>query len=277
MQMLSNILPGIREVRAPFVAGFITLVALYLILDERIAILTGPSADNSIEAVRRLLGKSGRLAVAGIVTYLVGALIMQAMKQIKYRTAYRLDSWVSKKYNISEYARKPRKDWSAMARLVIPFSRTSLARLLSKCDSDRDLTNVVQFEIRRSGGKRLLVANKDLYLGYDRLQAEADLRRAAAWPGLVLLVALIGSFSSWPLWEISIGTTIGLIILLGLGLDARVINLEANSMYAHAVADGIVSTAALDERALKSSDTAKSRQSDKSTIEAIPVTTKSGA
>jgi hypothetical protein len=178
MQMLSNILPGIREVRAPFVAGFITLVALYLILDERIAILTGPSADNSIEAVRRLLGKSGRLAVAGIVTYLVGALIMQAMKQIKYRTAYRLDSWVSKKYNISEYARKPRKDWSAMARLVIPFSRTSLARLLSKCDSDRDLTNVVQFEIRRSGGKRLLVANKDLYLEYDRLQAEADLRRA---------------------------------------------------------------------------------------------------
>jgi hypothetical protein len=273
MQMLSNLLPGIREVRAPFVAGFITLVALYLFLDEQIAILTGPSAtDNGIETVRNLLGLSGRLAVAGIIAYLVGALVMQAMKQIKYRTAYRLDSWISKKYNISEYARKPRKDWSLTARLVIPFSRTSLARLLSKCDFDRDLTNVVQFEIRRSGGKRLLVANKDLYLEYDRLQAEAELRRAVAWPGLVLLVALIGSLS-WPLWAALTGIAISLIILLGLGVDARMINLQANSMYAHAVADGIVSTASLDEYDAKKA--AKSGQSDKSTDETRPVTAKS--
>jgi hypothetical protein len=275
MQMLSNLLPGIREVRAPFVAGFITLVALYLFLDKQIADLTAPSAiDNGIERVHDLLGVSGRLALAGIVTYLVGALIMQAMKQIKYRTAYRLDSWVSEKYNISEYARKPRKDWSLTARLVIPFSRASLARLLSECDFDRNLTNVVQFEIRRSGGKRLLVANKDLYLEYDRLQAEADLRRAAAWPGLVLLVALIGSVS-WPLWAILIGTIIGLIILLGLGMDARVINLEANSLYAHAVADGIVSTASLDEYDAKK--VAKSRQPDASTNETRPVAAQSGA
>jgi hypothetical protein len=279
MKMLSNLLPGLREVRAPFVAGCITLVALYLLLDEHIADLAGLSAtDNGIKNVSKLLLGAGGLAVAGIFAYLVGALIMQAMKQIKYRTAYLLDGWVSKKYSISEYASKPRDEWSLMARLIIPFSRTSLARLREKCEFDSDRTNVVQFEIRRSGGKRLLVANKDLYLEYDRLQAEADLRRAAAWPGLILLVALIDSVSSWwPLRDIIIGTIIGLIILLGLGIDARMINLQANSMYAHTVADGIVSTAALDERARELRDAAKSRQSDSSTSEAEPATTKSEA
>ena len=73
--MLSSLLPGIREVRAPFVAGFITLVALYLLFDRQIAILTQPSAvDNGIRTVTSLLGLSGRLAVGGIIAYLVGAL-----------------------------------------------------------------------------------------------------------------------------------------------------------------------------------------------------------
>lgn len=274
--MLSSLLPGIRGVRAPFVAGFIMLVALYLFLDKQIAILTQPSAtDNGIETVLNLLGLSGRLAVGGIVAYLVGALIMQTMKQMTYRTAYLLDKWISKKYNISEFARRPREDWTFFARLVIPFSRTSVARLLSRCNFDRDLTNAVQFEIRRGGGKRLLVANRDLYLEYDRLQAEAELRRAVAWPGLVLLLALIGSLS-WPLWAALIGIIISLIILLGLAIDARMINLEANSMYAHAVADGIVSTASLDARALESEDGAMFRQSNKLANESKPVAAKSG-
>lgn len=196
--MLSSLLPGIREIRAPFVAGFISLLALYLLLDKQIAVLTQPSsADDGVKMVLNLLGLTGRLAVAGVVTYLVGALILQAMQQIRYRTAYWLNAWASKKYNVVEWAQKPREKWTLLGRLIIPFSRTSLDRLFRRCYSKPDLADDVQLEIRRGGGKRLLVINKDLYLEYDRLQSGAELRRAVAWPGLLLLAALVFSLS-WP-------------------------------------------------------------------------------
>ena len=77
--MLSNLLPGIREVRAPFVAGFITLVALYLFLDEEVADLTGPGAtDNSIETwariarVVRWAGRSRNCCLSGWRTHYAG-------------------------------------------------------------------------------------------------------------------------------------------------------------------------------------------------------------
>jgi hypothetical protein len=246
MQMLSSLLPGIREIRAPFVAGFIFLVALYLLLDKQITVLTQPSsADAGVKMVMKWLDSTGRLAVAGIVAYLVGALVLQAMQQIRYRAAYRLNAWTGKKYNIVEWGDKPREEWTLWGRLMIPFSRTSLVRLIARCNSDPILTDAVQLEIRRGGGKRLLVVNRDLYLEYDRLQSAAELRRAVAWPGVLLLAALVFSLS-WPLWAASIGVFLSLVVLFGLGLDARLMNKEANSMYAHAVADRIVSTPSLE-------------------------------
>lgn len=57
-------------------------------------------------------------------------------------------------------------------------------------------------------------------------------------------------------WAASIGVFLGLVVLFALALDARLINTEANSMYAHAVADRIVSTPSLealeDQRSVKS-------------------------
>jgi hypothetical protein len=244
-----SLLPGVRQLRAPFVAGAITLVAVYLLLDKQIDTLIQPSAaDRGVETVVRLLGLGGRLAVGAIVAYLVGSLVIQAIDYIRYFEEVSLHDWTKKKYDFVNWSSKPREEWTLWARLAIPFSRSSLVRLVARCGSNDELIDSVTIEIRRGRGKgRFLIASKDLYLEYDRLESEAELRRAIAWPGVILLVALIASLS-WPLWAALIGISAGLVILLGLGIHARIIQKDANSTYAHAVADRIVSTPSLEER-----------------------------
>jgi hypothetical protein len=264
--MLSSLLPGIRQLRAPFVAGVISMVAVYLLLDKQIDTLIQPSAaDPGVETIVSLLGLGGRLAVGAIAAYLVGSLILQAIDYIRYFEE-RFKGWMTKKYNFVDWAAKS-EEWTLWSRLAIPFSRSSLVRLVARCEFDPNLIEAVQSDIRRGRGKgRLLVVSKDLYLEYDRLEAEAEFRRAVAWPGLILLVALVASLS-WPIWAVWIGMITSLIVLLGLAIHARIIQKDANSIYAHAVADDLVSTASLD--ALKDEQSAKIGVLDNSPSEAI--------
>jgi hypothetical protein len=73
--VLANILPGLREIRAPLAAGYLWFVTFWVLFQDRIN--TGSTASGSVDALMRLKETVGPGAVGVAVTflaYLVGAL-----------------------------------------------------------------------------------------------------------------------------------------------------------------------------------------------------------
>lgn len=100
-------------------------------------------------------------------------------------------------------------------------------------------------DILYGGGKRLLVANRDLCGEYDRLRSEAEFCDAVVVPGSLLLLLVLMNLQFSPYVEVLVFG--GAVVLFAfLFHAARALDREALSMYAHAVADGVVSTQTLD-------------------------------
>jgi hypothetical protein len=73
--MLSSLLPGLREIRAPLAAGYVWLVVAWLLLHDRID--QGSSATGAVSALtefRDAIGLGGVAAATTFVAYLLGAL-----------------------------------------------------------------------------------------------------------------------------------------------------------------------------------------------------------
>lgn len=73
--MLSSLLPGLREVRAPLAAGFVWLVALWFLLDPRWT--RDSAAEGVIGSTNRLMDSMnllGQGVVLSFAAYLVGSL-----------------------------------------------------------------------------------------------------------------------------------------------------------------------------------------------------------
>jgi len=97
-----------------------------------------------------------------------------------------------------------------------------------------------------SGGKRMLVSAKDLYIEHDRLQSEAEFRDAIGLPGLCALALVLWNLKLTIPTEIS-ALAVGALLYVVLFIQARALDREAYSMHGHAVADGMVSTSRLDQ------------------------------
>ncbi len=73
--MLANLLPGLREIRAPLAAGYLWLVVGWLLLHDRVD--TGSSASGAVDALAELrdaIGVGGIAGAATFLAYLLGAL-----------------------------------------------------------------------------------------------------------------------------------------------------------------------------------------------------------
>lgn len=73
--MLTQLLPGFREVRAPLVTGYLYLALGWIWLYDSDLAESGQLAD--LEALLDHFGSAGRAALATIVAYLIGSLLMQ--------------------------------------------------------------------------------------------------------------------------------------------------------------------------------------------------------
>ena len=242
--MIASLLPGFRELRAPFASGAVLLAALYVAGYEKIRPATGgPRLGVGLNALFNLLGGRGRLVVLGVVTYLVGTVVVAWTRGLIRRLSLRLlPRTTNQAYLVSKQTR-----WMATA---APFSRASLRRVLGLCQDefgDASLAEAVCSEVISGGGKRLLVKNKDLYVEWDRLKSEAEFRDAMIGPAL-LFATLVLPALQWPWWGKTAGAIAVIVILSVLWGHARQLDREANSMYAHAIADGTVATASIDAR-----------------------------
>ena len=75
--MLTSLLPGLRELRAPLAAGYIWLLAWWLAFEPRLA--DRAEATDLLQSLYRLddaLSGFGLAAVASFVAYLAGSLSM---------------------------------------------------------------------------------------------------------------------------------------------------------------------------------------------------------
>lgn len=241
--MLASLLPGLRQLRAPLIAGALCIASLFLMLYESSRTsLAQEDLSAGLEALSDLLGAQGRLAALSVVTYLVGAGVVALVGALRRRGHLLALPQLVLVTGFSSSTTWPTR-WCHVTRS--PFTYASLVRLRRKCNDDQQLLKGVLADIINGGGVRLLASNTDLYQEYDRIRAEAEFREAVAVPGLVLLFVMVQQVA-WGLWT---ETLVGALVLIGLLLllvQAQALHREANSMYAHTVADGVVSTASLD-------------------------------
>lgn len=242
--MLASVLPGFRQLRAPFAAGALILAAIYVAIYDRLQpAATSDYLKPGLDSLLRLLGPQGRTVVLGVTAYLVGTVLVAAVRGvIRSASIRRIPQLTS-----AEYLTAARKGWSGV---VAPFSRPSLRRIIRLCQdefADPGLAKDVCSEIIAGGGKRLLVSNKDLYIEWDRTQSEAEFRDAIIAPVAIFAIVALAAVH-WAWWVKAISATTLAVITAVLWIDARRLDREANSMYAHAVADGTVATASIEAR-----------------------------
>lgn len=238
--MLGILIPGVREVRAPLVAGTLLLVSAYLLLfDSADSVFAENRVSPGLQSMYDLLGRTGLLVAGAIVAYLVGTVLTRLVTR---RVRQRQVALVPK-VAASSYLTAPTKP--RLLAFQAPFSRPSLTRICRLCQQRDVPAETVLGEIVLSGGKRLLAANRDLYSDYDRLQAEAEFRVAVVPPALLLSVAIALQVPAHPVVEMGAVLLVGVVCTFVVG-DALAILREANSMYAHMVVDGVVSTPTLD-------------------------------
>lgn len=176
---------------------------------------------------------------AAVAAYLIGTVIISAFEVAVREIDHRL---LMRSMAIWPYEGEKH----VVLRFLTPFSRPSLARLSQTCNGNQELMSAVCRNILTGGGNRLLVSNERLHGQFDRLRSEVEFRHGLAIPFLFLVWAATLRVS-WGASLEGFAWTLAVLIDLALLLQARVLSKWSFSLHAHAVADGDVSTPALDE------------------------------
>ncbi|MFI1169083.1 hypothetical protein ACH4UM_37340 [Streptomyces sp. NPDC020801] len=245
--MLTNLLPGLRDVRAPLAAGCIWLLTLWLILEDRLP--TRQQARGiwaSLYRLGGLVGAGGVFAAGAFLAYLVGAVLSVRVVTVNAHKAPR--TW---------------RFWES-GTLPPPVSRLALNDLVAflqehgtllpsdpqasmNAERRRGQRQVVDLAVRAILGEtrqlrtKLLLANSELFNEYDRAVAEAEFRKNVAFASVGLTAALGWLHSPW--WA-SLLIFVGRLYQAGVGSERA-----ANDVIVQAVVAGLVTPAALSEAA----------------------------
>lgn len=244
--MLTSLLPGFREVRAPLAAGALLLATAYLLVSDQVASATASRATSpGFGRLSDSLGRSGWLIVAAVLAYLVGSALVTFRNMLNQRLLLGWLRHLSDETYVDGRHRKQTR-WESV---VAPISRTALSRVgrlgHESTIYDQRVAIGVGSDVILGGGKRLLIASKDLHNEVDRLQAESEFRDALVPPAAILGVVLAASLTM-AFWLECIGIVLLVLLLVIMVFQARHMQREALSMHCHAVADGTVSTDFLD-------------------------------
>jgi hypothetical protein len=180
MSVLTNLLPGLRDLRAPLSAGFIWLVVIYLAVAPLPADPDG--VVGSVDDLRKELGPVAQAAALALVAYILGS-FAQAIVSI---VAGALGLW--------------RDASRAIDALLAARSAVSAGRIGSLRDEDRrsvafdaELRDVAQDAARRALG-RLETRDVDLLAALDTLEWTRPLAKSVPIRGIYYVdVSGIGS------------------------------------------------------------------------------------
>jgi hypothetical protein len=209
MQILGSVLPGLREIRAPIVAGYLWLVLAWILIGQDLD--TRPH-DGVLASFYDLGHEVGRLGVAvavGVVAYLVGA-VSQSVGEIIPSVAASDRSGVRRLLRPFDFFLRPvprvemrpieRIDRAvAEARRAVERAGPNLrpeqiTRLRSEAynelDDRSDLALLDARSELRLPATALLSDKPELFGEVDRLRAEGELRLAVVPPLIALTIAM---------------------------------------------------------------------------------------
>jgi hypothetical protein len=195
--VLLNLLPGLRELRAPLAAGYLWLAAAWIAFSHELP--AHPHKATGLVAVgyhlRDAASPFGIAAAISFAAYIVGTLsvaISDAISEplrtsLTRRSEADLMRWI-----------KPLVDLAAV-RIPVSDARRDLAKQIdAETDNHDAVIEAVNRQIRRSVMNerdritvRLLVSQPELYQAIDRAQAESGFRFAVglATPAVIVAVA----------------------------------------------------------------------------------------
>jgi hypothetical protein len=241
--VLSSLLPGLRQLRAPLVSGALLLAAIALFVHSHFRGVTEKRGrSESLESRLEWIGRPGLVAAALLGSYLVGSVLTSSVRDLA----------------LAAYDKSLLATAKALRTRHLPYSAAATSRLLGEllrtgkedpeveaAIFDSELQLKLWREGLTDGGRRLIVANAELFGDYDRLQSEAELRDALMVP-IPLIVAAV-FFNT----DVGIGAMVGvavvvLVLLAVLYRQARRLDRAAFDTVLYAVADHIIGLPSLD-------------------------------
>ncbi|KUN62088.1 hypothetical protein AQJ46_32740 [Streptomyces canus] len=240
-QLLANLLPGLRDVRAPLSTGCIWLLTLWLILEDRVP--TPQKAHGvwgSLYRLGDLIGPAGVLASGAFLAYLIGAMLAVRVVTVNAREAPK-----AARFRSGGTALAPRVSRLAYDDLVSFLQdQGRLARPVPEGtaavnpERERGERLVVGLAVRDILGEtrqlrtKLLIASYDLFNEYDRAVGEAEFRKNVAYALLGLTATLSWLQSPW--WALLLVVSARLYVA-GVGSERA-----ANDVIVQAVVAGLI-------------------------------------
>ncbi len=271
--MLMNLLPGLRDVRTPLVAGYCFLGAVWILI-------YGDYDPNTVDLHRKLgaifavggqIGPIGRAAVASVAAYLIGSAFVAFMRPPPWNWAVpvlrTLHHPITRSSAIDVVTGTTAGDASWAVNAVTPLVHDirrerhdelsvyldDRARRIGIDPSDaRDApislaAKILEYESTSAVlSDRLLASKPELFAQYDRLQTEAEFRAGVLLPLVFLLVVVATQLQVHLLVRcVLIASAVFLPLLLAVLGDTSAI--RARAILLDAVADGVITTPILRE------------------------------
>lgn len=233
-----NLLPGLRELRAPLAAGYLWLATLWLGLNHAgLVPTTRPVGNGEIAKVWALGGTLGRtvlLAALTFAAYLVGSFleidpdglvaeIIATFVLFRFTPKYvhtppeELQGAYVSKYYAKQVAQllsyNARLDLMGLLEQRGHIPKTSGGVILATPRTQAMADGIIYRVLDEMPqlASRLLVKNKELYGKYDRLMSEATLRINVSLPLMALFITATW-LSNSPIWLQVVLTAVSLLI-----------------------------------------------------------------
>lgn len=239
--MLATLLPGVREVRAPLVAGYLWLLAFWIFLEPHFhAHPQHTELYDSLARLGDLMSPVGIAIVVSVAAYLTGALVEGVLQPLRRRFMY--SKFVSRRMLRYRRLRPWRPGRPSDVGLLLSNQAVMDAerRLMDVRLDPRDLLGSdATFELQAAiEGEWSLIATRlmgespELFAAYDRLKAEAELRFAVTMSLPLVLAAASFRSSAWWL--------LGLVLLIPLLIDGVARARQGDDVLADALLIGTV-------------------------------------
>ena len=203
---LSAVLPGLREVRAPLIAGYLYLLLIWLQWGDRLEEGQDEGAIGKLVELGHALPTAVTLAAASVAAYLLGSLL----DSVRARIAELLDVITDGKFRLSTPGRERLKDLlderetrarERLAEAGLALDHPTLRPVPTPVDISRETDDV-----RDS----LVGEQPDRLAEVDRHRSETELRAALMVPLALLSLILVRDHGQ--AWWLGVGAAVGLAI-----------------------------------------------------------------